>query len=576
LLSSFQPDQSSALESYGVLSGQIFGARSFVAGNFLHPGVQFQNPSLRYALASQMDIFTSLQIDPSRFAELLEARYQRTALNYKANLDMLVAMDIDLEEWKSLEGAQRSVCHQEHSGTIAKVDLVQRNWPWLDTLDQDFADGEPNARNLRILKCALTAYSAASLHLAVACCNVEGGILTRSTSTQKPWIQAVLSACNCAHPKPEEIEPMTARYRAVVSEFGPELSSGFLQYLAFCVSDDAADVRRVRVFLAELAPDVRLRFSKVVSGKLLLDCVSTEHGQEKMRVSFNAMGITEENDIALALLCGDKFLHRFIFDDAGRGKLELALRCFKVTLANFGEVLTKTHTLSAEFVERFIVDDAGRGKLELALEHFKVTLAKFGEVLTKSSTLSVEFVRQCVVDDAGRVRLAIGCAHFGLTLNQMGVLLLRSNFKSAFVQKYIMDSSKWCFVKRLDKFSSADVDASLANRQRNAQTPATGRLVELSNMQHPDRPEWSDTHIHTFSTMRVLYVVAVFLLSFMSWILVCFCQKDRRQNFTVYLLTGNCCPRSWTFCVLTGGKPSSLERIKKSRRIFPTPRSSFC
>jgi hypothetical protein len=53
-----------------------------------------------------MDIFKSLQTDPSRFAELLEAQYQRTARNYKANLDMLMAMDIDLGAWKSLKGAQ--------------------------------------------------------------------------------------------------------------------------------------------------------------------------------------------------------------------------------------------------------------------------------------------------------------------------------------------------------------------------------------------------------------------------------------------------------------------------------------
>jgi hypothetical protein len=319
LLSRFHPDQSSALKSYGVLSGQIFGVTTWVAANFLHPGVQFQNPSLRYALASQMDVFTSLQTDPSRFAEVLEHKHASAARNYQDNLNMLLAMGIDLETWKSLKGAQRSVCHQDHTQTIAKVTLVTNNWPWLDTLDKDFADGDPNLSNYRILKCDLTAYSAASLHLAVACCKVEGGILNRPTSTQKPWIQAVFSACNCANPKTEEIEPMTARYRAVISEFGPKFSSGFLQHLSFCVPDDAADVRRVRDFLAEFAPDVRLRFSKVVSGKLLLDCVSTEHGQEKMRVSFNTMGITEENDIPLTLLCGDKFLHRFIVDDAGRG-----------------------------------------------------------------------------------------------------------------------------------------------------------------------------------------------------------------------------------------------------------------
>jgi hypothetical protein len=188
-----------------------------------------------------MAVFTSLQTDPSRFAEVLQDKHASAARNYQANLNMLLAMDIDLEIWKSLKGAQRSVCHQEHSETIAKVDLVQHNWPWLDTLDKDFADGEPNPSNYRILKCALMAYSAASLHLAVACCKVEGGILTKPTSTQKPWIQAVMSACNCAHPKTEEIEPMTARYRAVISEFGPKLSTGFLQHLSFCVSDDAAE-----------------------------------------------------------------------------------------------------------------------------------------------------------------------------------------------------------------------------------------------------------------------------------------------------------------------------------------------
>jgi len=32
-------------------------------------------------------------------------------------------------------------------------------------------------------------------------------------------------------------------------------------------------------------------------------------------------------------------------------------------------------------------------------------------------------------------------------------------------------------------------------------------------------------HIHTFSTMRVMYVVAVFLLSFVSWIFVSFCHS---------------------------------------------------
>jgi hypothetical protein len=191
------------------------------------------------------------------------------------------------------------------------------------------------------------------------------------------------------------------------------------------------------------------------------------------------------------------FVERFIVDDAGRGKLGLALEYFKVTPAKFGEALTKTNTLSADFVERFIVDDGGRGKLGLALEYFKVTPAKFGEALTKSTTLSADFVERFIVDDGGRVRLAIGCAHFGLTLNQIGVLLVRSSFKSEFVQKYIMDSSKWCLVKRLHKFTSADVDASLANRQRNPQTPATGRLVELFNMEHPDRPEWSDTHTYT-------------------------------------------------------------------------------
>jgi hypothetical protein len=164
----------------------------------------------------------------------------------------------------------------------------------------------------------------------------------------------------------------------------------------------------------------------------------------------------------------------------------LALGYFKVTLAHFGQVLTKTNILGVDFVERFIVDDGGRGKLELALKCFKVTLARFGEALTKSTTLSADFVERFIVDDGGRVRLAIGCAHFGLTLNQIGVLLVRSNFKSEFFLKYIMDNSKWCVVKRLDKFSCADVDASLAN----AQTPATGRLVNLSNMQHPDRPEW--------------------------------------------------------------------------------------
>jgi hypothetical protein len=91
-----------------------------------------------------------------------------------------------------------------------------------------------------------------------------------------------------------------------------------------------------------------------------------------------------------------------------------------------------------------------------------------------------------------------------------------------------MDSSKWCVVKRLDKFSRADVDASLANLQRNVQTPAIGRLVELSNMHHPECPEWSVSDTHTYTHFQPC-VYCMLLLCFCSLLCLGFLFVSARR-----------------------------------------------
>jgi hypothetical protein len=199
-------------------------------------------------------------------------------------------------------------------------------------------------------------------------------------------------------------------------------------------------------------------------------------------------------------------------------------------------MLTKTNTVATDFVEQLIVSEAGRTELQRGLQDFGVTLPKFGEMLTKTNTVATDFIRKYVVNDAGRVDLAIGCAHFGLTLFQMGILLLQSSFKSGFVQQYIVDRTKWYLVKRLDKFTKADLDLSRAKKLGNPQTPTT-RLVDLSKMQHQDRPQWSDTHTHTHifnhacTYMSSLCCVALLFLG-----CLCCCARWVEGRFSLFTL----------------------------------------
>jgi hypothetical protein len=46
------------------------------------------------------------------------------------------------------------------------------------------------------------------------------------------------------------------------------------------------------------------------------------------------------------------------------------------------------------------------------LAHFGLTLKKFGDVLTKTHTISLDFFLQCVTDNEGRQRLEEGLSPF--------------------------------------------------------------------------------------------------------------------------------------------------------------------
>ena len=161
------------------------------------------------------------------------------------------------------------------------------------------------------------------LDLAIACCTVEGGILTRPTSTRKPWIQAVLSACNCTNPKAEEIESLTARYRASISEFGLQLSSGFLQHIFLCFA--TAEVGR---FVGTLSDHTQHRFTENVSGQLLKVYVCSTAGQQTMMDALRVLDVITNEDDALVLLLGKAFLQQFIFDQSGVDNLGCGLRHF--------------------------------------------------------------------------------------------------------------------------------------------------------------------------------------------------------------------------------------------------------
>ena len=150
--------------------------------------------------------------------------------------------------------------------------------------------------------------------------------------------------------------------------------------------------------------------------------------------------------------------------------------------------------MSLEFFQQYVVDDAGRERLEAGLSRFGLSLQHFGKVLTKTNTLSLEFFQQYVVDDAGRQDLAIGCAHFGLTLLQFGIILCTSNCSGGFIKEYIVNSSKWHCVQRLDTFTKSDVSTKSLARQGAFEPTQTSspRLAELSQMEPCNRPHWDE------------------------------------------------------------------------------------
>ena len=166
-------------------------------------------------------------------------------------------------------------------------------------------------------------------------------------------------------------------------------------------------------------------------------------------------------------------------------------------------MLTKTCTVSIDFIQKFVVDDAGLQRLEAGLGRFGISLQEFGKVLTKTNTMGIDFIQKFVVDDTGRQNLAIGCAHFGLTLLQFGIILCKSGFSSRFIQEYIVNSSNWHCVQRLDKFTNSDLSSESHTRQGGIEPtqtsslailskPQSSRLTELSQMEHSNRPNWDE------------------------------------------------------------------------------------
>jgi hypothetical protein len=73
-----------------------------------------------------------------------------------------------------------------------------------------------------------------------------------------------------------------------------------------------------------------------------------------------------------------------------------------------------------------------------------------------------------------------------------------SGISSGFIQQYIVDSSNWHRVQRLDKFTNSYLSHKNNTPPEDIQPTQWSRLGMLSKMQHSERPNWSVAPVHIF------------------------------------------------------------------------------